>query len=587
MQDAEDAGQRNLGSSDEDNMETVETIEPKSTGDVKGASERIKPVLKFRVIKAENTTERASSKAMGDDPFAGKYAKDGIIEPPFSMFTLTTMPENCAELGPALDAMAVNIEKMGYTCRARENTHNPNEKTPDEVLDEVAEATNFFDNAVLDQEVGSLDELRARLRYDLETTGNAYIEVVPNLYNPKKVEGLNHLPSWTMRLRRQDEEQTRYEVPRPYRDKNNKWSMKKYPTSKYFRRFVQIRETGLEEVFFKEWGDPRTISSKTGDPIPNNSNESEIAHEVIHLKLYSPRSPYGLPRWIGHLFAMFGVRAAEEINYVTFDNNHIPAMALMATNVAVTDGSIDRMQEFIEERVQGNKNYATILLIEAEPVGEGMRDPASMKLDLKPLTEHQHTDALFQNYITMNNDMIRRAFRLPPIFVGRAEDYNRAVAEASRKLAEEQIFGPERDMIDRMFTNTIIARLGLASVMFHSNRPNVTDNYELTQLLATAERSGGLTPRTSTKIVEDVTNMELPEPPEEINPDIPFSITMARVNAKAAVDAQSGVESQVSKSSNESIVPTVMNILARDEQEHILTNDEKVNLVTFLHDMAA
>jgi len=566
-------------------MAAAETDKPK--GEVKGASERIKPVLKFRVIKAEKSVERAASKALGDDPFAGKYGKDGIIEPPFSMFTLSTMRENCAELGPALDAMSVNIEKLGNRVTPRKNTHDPNDKIPDNVLDQVAEATNFFENAVLDQEIGTLDELRSRLRNDLETTGNAYIEVIPTISDLHKPAGLGHLPSWTTRLRRQDKEQTPYEVPRPVRDGKNKWSMKQFPTSKYFRRFVQIREHGLETVFFKEWGDPRDILAKDGTVAPEGTPQEELAHEVIHLKLYSPRSPYGLPRWIGHLFAIFGVRAAEEINYVTFDNNQIPAMALMATNVAVTDGSVDRMQEFIEERVQGNKNYATILLIEAEPIGEGMKDPAAMKLELKSLTEDQHTDALFQNYITMNNDMIRRAFRLPPIFVGRAEDYNRAVAEASRKLAEEQIFGPERDMIDRMFTNTIIARLGLASVVFQSNRPNVTDNYELTQLLATGERGGGLTPRTATRIVEDVTNMELPEPPIEINPDLPFSLTMARETAKANAAAQGFVDEATEKSAGESIVPTVMNILARNEQEGTLTNDEKVELLSFLNRMAA
>lgn len=553
-------------------MATAETV-----SNTKDASERIKPVLKFKVIKAEQSTERAASKAMEEDPFASAYEKDGIIVPPFSMLTLSTMRESCSELGPSLDAMVVNIEKLGYRISPRKNTHDPNDKTPKDILEQVAVATNFFDNAVLDQDIGTLDELRSRLRHDLETTGNAYIEVIPNANDPFKPAGLNHLPSWTMRLRKQDDELTSYDVPRPVRDGENKWSMQDFPTSKRFRRYVQIREGSTNKVFFKEWGDPRTISDKTGEVIDNRSNDN-IAHEVIHLKLYSSRSPYGLPRWIGHLFAIYGVRAAEEINYVSFDNNQIPALALLATNVAVTDGSINRMQEFIEERVQGNKNYATILLIEGEPVGEGMKDPSAMKMEMKPLTEHQHTDALFQNYITMNNDTIRRAFRLPPIFVGRAEDYNRAVAEASRKLAEEQIFRPERDAIDKMMTNTIIARLGLSSVEFHSNRPNVTDNYELTQLLATAENGGGLTPRTATRIVEDVTNMELPEPNPEINPDVPFSYTIEQMKLKAKLDTQN-VQTE---KRNIDIVPHLMNILNRDAEEGTLTNAEKVAILSFV-----
>ena len=92
----------------------------------------------------------------------------------------------------------------------------------------------------------------------------------------------------------------------------------------------------------------------------------------------------------------------------------------------------------------------------------------------EPLTEFQHTDAMFKDYIGMGNDTIRRAFRLPPIFSGRAEDYNRAVAEASRKLAEEQIFAPERDAYDDKITNTLIVRMRYASSRLKTNTPNVT-----------------------------------------------------------------------------------------------------------------
>jgi PBSX family phage portal protein len=512
----------------------------------KKTTEVMKPVLKCIVIgrdqkvtKAE-AEEREPSAALPEDPFAQSYDADRLIQPPFSMLTLAMMPEQNTELGPSLDAMQVNIEKMGHRIMPRPGVIPKDASDiPQNVQDEIDQAINFFDNAVLDEDVGSLSELRSRLRRDLETTGNAYLEVIPSSSDPKKPAGFEHIPSWMVRLRKQDEELTNYDVKRAVRVNQTEWRIDDFPTSKRFRRYAHIQETTDKKVWFKEWGDPRSISRETGEVQEGLAPEQQ-AHEMLHFKLYSPRSPYGLPRWIGHLFAIYGSRAAEEINYVTFDNNQIPALMLMATNVAVTQGSIDRMKEFVEERIQGNKNHSTIVMVEAEPVGEGMRDPGAMKLELKPLTEHQHTDALFQEYIQMNNDMVRRAFRLPPIFVGRAEDYNRAVAEASRKLAEEQIFAPERDAVDNKFTQTVIARLGLAYVMFKSNTPNVTDNFELTQLLATAERSGGLTPRISRHVVEDITNEELGEPDPSINPDVPFTYTMQERKLGAMNDRQNG-----------------------------------------------
>jgi PBSX family phage portal protein len=512
----------------------------------KKTTEVMKPVLKCIVIgrdqkvtKAE-AEEREPSAALPEDPFAQSYDADRLIQPPFSMLTLAMMPEQNTELGPSLDAMQVNIEKMGHRIMPRPGVIPKDASDiPQNVQDEIDQAINFFDNAVLDEDVGSLSELRSRLRRDLETTGNAYLEVIPSSSDPKKPAGFEHIPSWMVRLRKQDEELTNYDVKRAVRVNQTEWRIDDFPTSKRFRRYAHIQETTDKKVWFKEWGDPRSISRETGEVQEGLAPEQQ-SHGMLGFKLYSPRSPYGLPRWIGHLFAIYGSRAAEEINYVTFDNNQIPALMLMATNVAVTQGSIDRMKEFVEERIQGNKNHSTIVMVEAEPVGEGMRDPGAMKLELKPLTEHQHTDALFQEYIQMNNDMVRRAFRLPPIFVGRAEDYNRAVAEASRKLAEEQIFAPERDAVDNKFTQTVIARLGLAYVMFKSNTPNVTDNFELTQLLATAERSGGLTPRISRHVVEDITNEELGEPDPSINPDVPFTYTMQERKLGAMNDRQNG-----------------------------------------------
>lgn len=518
-----------------------------------------RPNLKCIVIKKasndKSALERAASNAIGDDPFESVYGQYNVIEPPYNLETLSSLEEYCGELRPALDAMSTNIEKLGHKIIPRPGVQPENENLPTAVKSEIALANNFFENAILDQEIGTFKEFRSRLRIDQETTGNAYIEVIPTLNDPTIPAGLNHLPSWTMRLRKQDTDFTDYEVPRPIQIADGKWVMKRFPTAKRFRQFVQIREYGIEGVFFKEWGDPRIISSKTGLVVDDGSIPlQEQAHEVIHLKLYSPKSPYGLPRTIGHLFSIFGTRAAEEINYVTFENNQIPAMALLATNVAVTEGSIARLKEFIEERVQGNKNYATIILIEGEPIGEGMRDPGSMKLELKPLVEAQRSDAMFQNYMEGNRQNVRRAFRVPPIFLGRADDFSRSTAEASRKLAEEQIFAPERNAVDDLFTNTLIARLGLANVTYVSNTPSVTDNYELTQLLATAERSGGLTPRIGRRIIEDILNLELPEVAEVINPDLPFSWTMLQAELSSQAQLATSSPTSVAKRDKHSIL---------------------------------
>jgi len=503
--------------------------------DMLGENQYVAKVIPIRVKK----DARGVSRSLPEDPFINMYNEGGIIEPPYDLFTLAVMPEVSSELGPAIDAMVVNIAKMGHRIVPRDSNQRREEIPEDNIRMELAKVKNFFSNAILEA-TQSFTTFRATLRNDLETTGNSYYEVLRNVVTDEPA-GLTHLPSWQMRLRKEDEEMTEHEVLRAVQGADGSWSIQSFPYTKRFRRYVQIRESEATKVYFKEWNDPRPIHKYTGEVVTEQElnslefSEDMLATEVVHLRLYSSRGPYGLPRWIGNLFTVFGNRAAEVINYTTFRSNNIPAMMLMATNVQLTEASIERIQKFVEERIQGDDNYSTILLIEGEPVTEGIRDPGTMKLDIKELTQVQHTDALFVNYMERNDDKIRRSFRLPPIFMGRAEDYTRATADSSRKVGEEQVFRPARNEDDDVWNQTIVPSLGTPNVLFRSNTPDITDNYELTQLLAVAEQSGGLSPEISRLITEDILGRELPPIAEDVRGDIPFSMTMLHEQAKADI----------------------------------------------------
>lgn len=516
---------------------------PTPTAEMLAKNEYVAKVIPIRVKR----DARGVSNELPQDPFKTSYGTEGIIEPPYDMFTLAVMPEVSSELGPAIDAMVVNVSKMGYRIVPRDGLPTEDDKLGVEVKRDRAKVKNFFANATLEP-TETFGTIRAKLRRDLETTGNAYFEVLPNLLT-KEPAGLTHLPSWQMRLRKEDDELTDCEVSRAVEAEDGMWTIQVFPYRKRFRRFVQIQDSSNEKVYFKEWGDPRNIDKRDGHAFTDDEMNAEtfdptnLATEVVHIKLYCPRSPYGLPRWIGNLFTIFGSRAAEVINYTTFRNNNIPALILMATNIQLTDDSIDRIQQFIEERVQGDDNYSTILLVEGEPMSEGMKDPGSMKLELKELTQAQHTDALFVKYMERGDDKIRRSFRLPPIFMGRAEDYTRATADSSRKVGEEQVFRPERNEEDTVWNQTVVAALHAAWVVFKSNTPDITDNYELTQLLAVAEQSGGLSPTISRLIVEDVLGKDLPPIDESIPANIPFSLTMLREEIEAKLD-EAGVSTE-------------------------------------------
>lgn len=505
--------------------------------------------------------EPGKSKELADDPFQALSSKGHLIEPPFDMLTLAMLPEHSSELNQCVEAMETNIEGFGHRYvprldmeRMKTAKGEPNVKSVlKEVEQEKIRLENFFAYASIDD---SMTDLRMKLRKDLETTGNGYLEVIRNAAN--EIQGFNHIPSYQMRIAPVDEEQIKIDVPILEKQSDGSIKATELTTWKRFRRFAQSRATMRKNLtyigsfkirWFKEFGDPRVIDNRTGkvagasidgeEKTPAELPEQHRANEIVHFKIYSARSPYGLPRYIGNMLTIFGDRAAEEINFVTFRNNNIPSMVVLVSNGQLTEGSIDRIKGFVESQIQGSDNYSKFLILEGEGDLEG-EDGSTVKMEIKPLVKEQHKDALFQNYSANNQDKIRRAFRLPPIFVGRSDDYTRTTAEASRKLADEQIFAPARTSFDEWVNRILFPRMTVVYHKFKSNSPNTTDNQELVKMLAGAEKTGGMTPRIARMMLEDILGIELPPFPEDIKPDVPFSLTMAEAVKNKADPAEPG-----------------------------------------------
>jgi len=491
-------------------------------------------VIEVNVNKKTTTTEGEPGKSQRtpNDPFVDLAASGDVIEPPFDILTLAMLKENNTELGQCLDAMTTNIGGFGYRFVSRVKD-TPQKKVPEalstEVKNEKARLDNFFMYCTRE----SFIEFRAKQDEDLEATGNAYFEVIRD--NAGKIQAFTHLPSYQIRIGRIEDEHQH--VDRPILEIQPDGSVKIVKVKEYrrFRKYVQSHAMwrrnltilgGRNMRWFKEFGDERVYDVKTGEIKDENWPVEKRANEVIHRAIYSTRSSYGLPRFIGNLLSIFGDRASEEINFVTFSNNNIPSMVIMVSNGQLTEGTIGRLESFVESQIQGSDNYSKFLLMEAEGTLEG-EEGNQVKMEIKPLVAEQHKDALFQAYSKNNQEKIRRAFRLPPIFVGKSDDYTRSTAETSRRLADEQIFAPEREKFDALFNRILFPEMGILYHRYRSNSPNVTDDDKLVKILAGAEKTGGITPAIARNILEDILGTELPDFPPEFASDVPFSLTMA------------------------------------------------------------
>jgi capsid portal protein len=248
--------------------------------------------------------------------------------------------------------------------------------------------------------------------------------------------------------------------------------------------------------------------------------KDKLATEIIHWRIYTPGSPYGIPRYQGNIVAIYGDRAADEVNFFTLSNNNVPNIILSVSNGRMTSGSIKRIKEFVKSSGTGARNYSRIMILESES-----EDSKGAKIGIEPLVNSQIQDQLWIEYGKTNSERVRISFRMPPIFIGKADDYTRATAETSRKIGDEQIFSPERRDFDDDMERLIFPDLEVKYHRFVSNSPNVTDDKDLIQVLVAAEKTGAMTPRLAHIIVSDILNRELPPIDEEkLDPDIPMTI---------------------------------------------------------------
>lgn len=500
------------------------------------------PVEKADTIP-ESGKVRGPSKSIGEDPFKALMGQGKILEPPFDLLTLAMLSEHNTEMGPCIEAMIRNIEGFGHRFVPRVEA-KANEKLADAVELEKVELENFFAYASLDD---SFVTLRSKLRADLETTGNAYMEVIRGTKG--EIQGLTHLPSYQVRLGRKEDDHHKTKVPILKMKPRGEVEVEEVIAWKRFRTFAQSGTTRLKSFvaeasvlrWFKEFGDDRIYDCTSGDLSDESLPEGKRANELVHFTIYSARSPYGIPRYIGALLTIFGDRKAEEINYITFRNNQIPSLAMLVSNGRLTDDSISRIEEFVQTQVQGQDSYSKVLIIEAESAtDDDGEESGNTRISMEPLTKNQIQDAMFQEYSKANQQKIRRAWRLPAILVGQSDDYSRSVAETARRLADEQIFEPERQEFDAFVNRRLFPVMGIVYHKYRSNTPNTTDNAELVKILAGAEKTGGMTPRIARMMLEDILGQPLPEFPADFPADSPFSLLMAEAVQNKADPTEPG-----------------------------------------------
>lgn len=379
------------------------------------------------VEKAKDDSSEGSkkSKQLGDfQQIVGEF-----VPPPFNPSIWAQTLKVNTRLARCVRTFARNTVGLGWSI---EPIHPVTEETPKEVREAIREQTaalrSFFNRP---NPLMPLSEIFYLEKVDEEATGNGYVEVVRN--NGGKIVRLFHVPSVTLRKRIIKDGQ-KVEVS----------------------GFVQIR--GSQKRYFKDFGDRRVMDAISGkySEGENGVPPERRATEIIHFLIYDPSSSYyGAPRYAPSATAIAGNRQAAIRNVNFFENDAVPRMALLVSGGKLNAESMQQIEDFVRAKGRGVENAHRVMIVQVEPYKVGFQQQGKVMVDLKPLTVGVTEDASFSQYREANDEEVREIFGLGQIFF-KAEGANRANAQVSREITNEQELEPDRLAKEYVINQTIV-----------------------------------------------------------------------------------------------------------------------------------
>lgn len=447
------------------------------------------------------------------------------LQPIYSFGMIDRVYKQSNMLPQCVNAMVTNIAGWGYRVIPLD-PEKPVDTTEEELLQ------TWIERANTDQ---SLLQLARNQVFFYEKFGFMMYEVIRNREQQPTL--LRHVDVTTIRAMGRQKDAVKVErfIKRGGGDRI------RIVERKRFRKYRQM--IGGQTVWFKQWGDPRTMDWRTGQYQSRSTGriaERYRATELLHFKQES-EDVYGVPRWISQLPAILGSREAENVNVRYFQDNTIPPSIITISGGRLTRESFLEIKRIIDQGGVGKQNQ--IMLLEAIPESEGLDDKGVAKISIEKMADARQSDGLFQEYDDANQAKIRSAFRLPPVILGMSQDVTFATANVSAFLAEMQVFNPERSLHDENLNKTLINSdhgLGLQTVKLESKGPQLTAPGDVVKALSAMTQMGGVTPRTAIDVINEHLQINVPPYPEEGETDYeewmdqPMQLTIREVGTSDA-----------------------------------------------------
>lgn len=462
----------------------------------KAVRKRTPPKLETHVSAIIKADAQITSNALEiEDSYLEWYSQNSqTIAPEIAPEVYYGLAEQNNTLNQCISAMEVNIDGTGF-----EIVRMDGEDITDAESKPITNLEDFF------KEVSpsiSFVTMRRELRRQSETAGYGCLEVIRN---PKdEIVFLRTLESKTIRLMKLGKSTTTTKtLARGGMEMKVKLQARE-------RRFVQFWQgIAPKTVYFKEFGSTRDLDkstgqwSKEGERLPADQRATEIIYTTIHK---SKSGPYGVPRWLNQLPSVIGSRSAEELNLEYFEAGGIPPLLVFISGGAMAEVARKQLEGLLAGKARDKlKGVVADIQSTSGTIDKG----GGVRVDVEAFGSDRQQDSMFENYDFKCEKRVRSSFRLPPLFVGKAEDYSYSSVFASYTLAEAQIFAPERMEFDELMNNTIMKDMTKGIYGIKSKPLKVADAETNLAALALAMNGGAITKKVLVEELNKVGSLTL------------------------------------------------------------------------------
>lgn len=348
----------------------------------------------------------------------------------------------------------------------------------------------------------NLIQTRKQLRTDKHVYGNAALEVIRNRLG--QITYMKSVPQFTMRMTDTDPELVKVTV----KVRTTTGRVATVTQGRRFRRYVQ-KLGGNKYVYFKEFGDPRVIDSRTGLVNPSTPDQFR-ATEIKMFANYTPGMGYGTPLWVSTMTDILGHRESSLVNLNFFRDNAIPAMAVLVSGGFLAEEAVLSLKQRFEN-VRGRDAANNVMVLEAlaEETGDANKTNPAPRVEMKSLVSERQQDGLFLEYQKAAKNMVRSSMRLPALYTGDTDEYTKATAITSVLVAETQVFAPERNDFDAFMNEEVLTTYDIANWRFKSLAPKLGDPDQVAKLLDSLDKIGALTPNVGIKLANELLSLSI------------------------------------------------------------------------------